>query len=146
MTIPASFQIAPLQQSSRSVKFVDAGGMLTQEGKGAQDAVYNFVNGCCRIIPCNVTGTNALTLTMLSNAPLVKQYSDFDTFRFVAANTSTGSMTATVVTPQGTLTALGIYKANGALQAGAGDVVQNLQYDLTFCDALNVGAGGFVLR
>lgn len=120
--------------------------MLTQAGKAALDALYNFVNGCCRFIPCNASGTNTIVLTMLSNAPLVKQYADFDTFRFVAANTNTGTTTAQVVTPQGPLSTEAIFKANGSALAGAGDIVAGNQYDLTFVDSLNAGGGGFVLR
>ena len=83
---------------------------------------------------------------MLSNAPLVKQYADFDTFRFVATNTTTGSVTAQVVTPQGSLSTLNVYKANGSAGAGSGDITAGFQYDLTFVDSLNSGSGGFVLR
>jgi hypothetical protein len=83
---------------------------------------------------------------MLAASPLVSQYADFDTFRFVADATSTGLLSAKVVTPQGTLATLNVYKTNGSAQATTGDVTINLQYDLTFVDSLNSGAGGLVLR
>jgi hypothetical protein len=106
----------------------------------------NFMQGSNRLIPCNASGTNALILTMLQTSPLLTQYNDFDTFRFVATATSTGNMTATVVTPQGSLASLTIYKSNGSAIASTGDVASGLQYDLTYVDSLNAGAGGFVLR
>lgn len=147
MTIPASAQIGPLQRSNRSVQFVDSKGMLTQSGFAVLDALYGFVNGCCRFIPCNAsTAANVITLSLLSNAPLVKQYADFDTFRFVADATSTGTLTALVKTPQGNLATLNVYKTNGSAQATTGDITINLQYDLTYVDSLNSGNGGFVLR
>lgn len=146
MTIPASKQIAPLQRSSQSVQFVDSKGLLTSMGQSSIDSVYTFVTGCCRFIPCNASGTNAITLTMLSNAPFLTGYFDFDTFRFVAANTTSGAVTAQVVTPQGSLASLNVYKSNGSAQATAGDITAGLQYDVTFVDSLNSGAGGFVLR
>jgi hypothetical protein len=147
LSIPASAQILALQEATRSIQFVDSSGKLTQNGFAALDAVFNFVNGCCRFIPCNASTTsNVITLTMLSTSPLVKGYADFDTFRFVADATSTGLLSAKVVTPQGALTALNIYKSNGSAQATTGDITINLQYDLTFVDSLNSGNGGFVLR
>lgn len=147
MSIPASAQIPAIQQATRSVPFVDGSGNLTISGKQAMDALFNFVNGCSRFIPCNAsTTTNVITLTMLATSPLVKQYSDFDTYQFVADATSTGNLSALVVTPQGSLTTLNVYKTNGSTRAGSGDVTSGLQYQLTYTDSLNSGNGGFVLR
>jgi hypothetical protein len=147
MSIPASAQIGPLQQSNRSIPLVDKNGVLTEFGKATLDSSYGFINGCSRHIPCNASTTaNVITLTMLSNAPLVKQYADFDTFQFVADATSTGLLSAKVVTPQGTLSTLNVYKTNGSAQATTGDVTSGLQYNATFVDSLNSGNGGFVLR
>ena len=83
---------------------------------------------------------------MLNTSPLVTKYEDFDTFRFVADVTSTGNISALVVTPQGTLATLNVFKNNGGTQATTGDVTINRQYDLTFVDSLSSGTGGFVLR
>ena len=147
MTIPASAQVPGLQESSRSLQFVDSGGMLTQYGKSIADALLNFVNGSNRFIPCNASTTsNVITLTMLSISPLVKQYADFDTFRFVADANSTGNLSALVTTPQGALATLNVYKANGATRATTGDITSGLQYDLTYSDAANSGNGGLILR
>lgn len=103
--------------------------------------------GANRIIPCNATGTNVITLTPLYPvAPLIEGYRDFDRFTFVAANTSTGSITATVVPERGALATLKVYKDGGSTQAGSGDVVAGRIYDAVFNDALDGGAGGLVLK
>lgn len=147
MSIPASVQIGNLLEANRSVQFVDKNGMLTQNGFSVLDALHNFVNGCSRLIPCNAsTTTNVITLAMLSTQPLVSQYSDFDTYQFIADATSTGLLTALVVTAQGALATLKVYKSNGSAQATTGDITSGLQYNLTFVDSLNSGNGGFVLR
>lgn len=147
MSIPASVQIPAIQEANRSVQFVDKNGMLTQNGFSVLDAVFNFVNGCSRQIPCNASTTsNVITLTMLATSPLVKQYSDFDVYQFIADATTTGSVTALVVTPQGSLATINVYKTNGATQAGSGDITSGRQYEFTFVDSLNSGNGGFVLR
>ena len=100
-----------------------------------------------RTIPCNAsTASNLITLTLLPSQPQVNQYADFDQYGFIADVTSTGSVTAKVVTAQGTLATLNVYKTNGAAQAGTGDVVSGSQYFLAYVDSLNGGAGGFVLR
>jgi hypothetical protein len=146
MTIPAASQIAPLLQPAQRIPFVDANGILTNNGWQTLQSVYGFVNGTGRIIPCNASGTNVITLTMLSASPLVQGYRDFDTFRAVAAATSTGSVTALVATPQGNLATIKVFKTNGSAQAGAGDITINLLYDFTFVDSLDSGNGGLVVR
>jgi len=103
--------------------------------------------GGSRIIPCTATGTNVLVLTPNHPvAPVIERYNDFDAFAFVAANNSTGAVTATVVPATGTLATIKVYKTNGAAQAGAGDVVAGSFYLAFFVDALDAGAGGFVLK
>jgi hypothetical protein len=83
---------------------------------------------------------------MLDTSPLVQGYFDFDTFRAVAANTTTGSVTALVATPQGNLGTIKVFKTNGSAQAGAGDITSGLLYDFTYVGSLDSGNGGFVLR
>lgn len=99
-----------------------------------------------RIIPCNASGTNVITLTPFSVSPLIDGYKDYDVFCFVAAATSTGAVTATVAPKKGTLATIKVYKTAGAAQAGAGDVVLNSLYLAVFNDALDSGAGGLVLK
>ncbi len=99
-----------------------------------------------RVIPCDASGTNTITLTPFSVSPLIDGYKDYDICAFVAADTSTGSVTATVVPKKGALATVKVYKTAGAAQAGAGDVVLNSLYLAVFNDALDSGAGGLVLK
>lgn len=146
MTIPSGFQVPSGQEPARRIAFVDSNGVLTDNGWRILQGMYGFVNGTNRIIPCNASGTNVITLTMLATSPLVQGYYDFDTFRAVAASTTTGLVTAFVATPQGNLGTIPVYKSNGSTQATSGDITGGLLYDFSFVDSLNGGAGGFVLR
>lgn len=147
MTIPASVRAsAPGAPNSRIAIVDPQTGILNSSGIGILTDMLNYYIGTSRVIPCEETGTNALTLTMLAVSPLIKQYNDYDIYQFVAAATSTGTVTATVVTLQGALATLNVYKSNGATAAGAGDVVSGSFYFLVYVDALNSGAGGFVLK
>jgi len=147
MAIPASAQVEALGVPSLRVAFVNQDtGVLNTHGQQILGDAINFINGMSRAIPCNASGTNIITLTMLDTSPLILQYNDFDSFRFIAANTTTGLVTANVVTPQGALATLNVYKTNGSAQATTGDIVLDRFYELIYVDALNSGAGGFVLR
>lgn len=147
MMVPAAARASPIGLPNSRIVFVDpTTGVLTPNGLGNLTDIINYINGSSRLIPCTETGTNVLALTLLSIAPLIKQYNDYDIYQFVAAATSTGNVTANVTTPQGALATLNVYKTNGSAQATTGDVVINLQYQLTYVDSLNSGAGGFVLR
>lgn len=146
MTIPAAAQVPSLLQPAQRSQFVDDGNILTNNGWQTLAGMFNFINGTNRIIPCNASGTNVITLTMLQVSPLVQGYFDFDTYRAVAAATSTGLVTASVVTPQGALATIKVFKTNGSAQATTGDITIGLLYDFTYVDSLDGGAGGFVLR
>lgn len=147
MTIPAAARPSPIGLPNARVPFTDSEtGSLTTNGLGVLADIINYINGMSRTIPCTETGTNILALTMLSISPLIKQYNDYDVYQFVAAATSTGVVTASVTTPQGTLGTIKVFKTNGSAQATTGDIVINLQYTLTYVDSLDSGAGGFVLR
>lgn len=146
MSIPASKQVPGLLQAQQARQFVDQNGILTNYGWQTLQGTYGFLNGTNRIVPCNASGTNVITLTMLSTAPLVQGYYDFDTYRAVAANTTTGSVTALVVTPQGNLGTIKVFKSNGAAQAGTGDITSGLLYDFVYVDSLDGGNGAFVLK
>lgn len=146
MSIPAAAQVAPLANFSQAVAITDQGGKLTQNGIQTLQGLIGFLNGTNRIVPCNASGTNVITLTMLKTSPMVTQYCDFDTFRAVAANTTTGLVTALVATPSGNLGTIKVFKTNGSAQATSGDVTSGLLYDFTFVDSLDSGNGGFVLR
>ena len=146
MTISTAAQVPSLLQPAQRSQFVDDSNILTNNGWQTLAGMFNFINGTNRIIPCNASGTNVITLTMLSVAPLVQGYFDFDTYRAVAAATSTGLVTALVVTPQGTLATIKVFKTNGSAQATAGDITIGLLYDFTYVDSLDSGNGAFVLR
>src|SRR2546423_15233884 len=112
--MPAAAYVPPLQIPDFGVALVDTKtGNLTTNGYQLLAGLVNFVTASNRIIPCNATGTNIITLTMLTTSPLVKQYADFDTYRAVAANTTTGLVTALVATPQGNLATIKAFKTNG---------------------------------
>lgn len=92
-------------------------------------------------IPCAASGSNSITLTPLANTPTISSYVDLQpSFVFVAAQTSTGSVTANVSLVGGR----NVYKWNGFVQCGAGDIVAGGVYRLTPLAALNLGSGGFV--
>lgn len=146
MTIPAAAQVPSLLQPAQRVAFVDNNGIPTDNGWRTLNSTFNFVNGTNRTIPCSATGTNVITLTMLSVQPLVQGYYDFDTYRAVAANTTTGPVTALVTTNSGSLATIKVFKSNGSAQATTGDITSGLLYDFTYVDSLDGGNGGFVLR
>jgi hypothetical protein len=146
VTIPAAFQVPSLLAPAQRTPFVDDASMLSNNGWQVLQGMFGFINGMNRIIPCNASGTNVITLTMLQVSPLVQGYFDFDTYRAVAVATSTGTVTALVATPQGNLGTVKVFKSNGAAQATTGDIVSGLLYDFVYVDSLDSGNGGFVLR
>jgi hypothetical protein len=146
VTIPASAQVPSLLQPQQRNPMVDSTGLLTNNGWQTLQGIFGFINGTNRTVPCIASGTNVITLTMLDTSPLVQGYYDYDTFRAVAANTTTGTVTALVATPQGNLGTIKVFKSNGATQATTGDITSGLLYDFTYVDSLDSGNGGFVLR
>lgn len=146
MTIPASAQNKPIVGPSQGMQFTDERGYLTNPGRIALQQLRNYITNMSRTMPCDATGTNIITLTLLAVQPQVNQYVSYETYGFVAANTSTGLVTANVVTALGALPTLNVYKTNGSAQATTGDVVQGLHYFATYVDSLNSNLGGFVLR
>ncbi len=94
------------------------------------------------IIPCAASGQNAVALTPNTNTPTISSYTDLaPAFVFVAAQTSSGPVTINVAG----LGARNAYKFNGATQVGSGDFVAGQMYKATPLQALNAGAGGFVV-
>lgn len=89
-------------------------------------------------IPCTATGTNAITLTPVTNYYLPAAYANFQMVGFTAAASSTGSVTIRI----GALSFVNLYMPSG-LQAGSGDIVLNNFYIAAFNGALNSGSGGF---
>ena len=146
MTIAAAAIGTPLAKPLQVLQFVDSSGHLTDYGAQHLNQLRNFIIGMNRLTPCNATGTNVISLTPLDASPLIEKYVDFEVFTFVAANTSSGDVTMTVVPRDGTLATLKAYDGNGATQAGAGDIVAGSLYFAIYNDALDAGAGGFVLK
>lgn len=144
MTISAP--IDPLDRPQYGLQFVDENGRLTDVGIQFLSQMRDFVSGCGRLIPCNASGTNIITLTPSATAPPINGYFEFDVYVFAAAETSTGAVTMTVVPQTGTLATIKGYKTSGAAQAGAGDVVQNSVYMAIYAGHLDAAAGGFVLK
>ena len=150
MTVPASAQPTPIVSPNPGLQFTDEKGNLTNNARIALQQMHDYIVNMSRIIPCDASGTNTIALSLLAVQPSLNQYSSYETFAFVAANTSSGNLSANVTasvngTPQ-TFATLNVYKANGATRAGSGDVVSASQYFLTYVDSLNSNAGGFVLR
>lgn len=164
MTIPAASQIHPLNMPMAKIQFVygdkdPRATMLTDVARQLLQQAIEFVSGTARVIPVSITGTNDLTLTLNPSGPQIgllggntTGYYDYDVFSGVAAATSTGAVTAHVVTasrPNAGGRALGtlkVYINNGGTQAGAGDLTIGRHYTFTFVDSLDGGSGGFVLR
>lgn len=147
MTISSAATIGPLPKINGDIPVIDiTTGNLTEYGVQTLNQWYNSINGMNRVIPCNETGLNVLTLTPLTASPVIDKYNDYEVFVFVADNTSTGSVTATVVPRKGVLATLKVYKASGTVQAGSGDITSTGLYFLIYNDALDSGAGGFVLK
>lgn len=95
------------------------------------------------VLPCTVTGTNALVLTPGANTPTILAYSNYQRFSGVAANTNSAATTARV----GALSILPVYIDTGAGPAalGGGEIVQNNLIEWVYDSALNSGSGGFHL-
>ena len=128
--------------------FTSENGFLMPRAAIFLQQLHDYLTGMNRVIPANASTSvsNVITLTLLNVQPLVQQYSSFDTYGFVADFTVTGNVTAGVVTQNGTLPIIPVFKNNGAAQATSGDITAGLQYMVTFADNLGSGAGGWVLR
>ena len=158
MTIPASAIPTPIvSPSSAAQNFVNPAPTqgqqqgLSNTGRLALQQAHDYVVNMCRTFPANAsTASNVITLTLLAVQPTLIQYADFDSFGFVADASTTGNITALVVTDvngnETPLATLNVYKSNGGTQAGSGDITAGRQYFLTYVDSLNSNAGGFVLR
>ena len=146
MAIDAEAQPTPLATLNANVPVMTGQGRPSVELLRQQSQLVDYVQGMGRIIPCVATGTNVITLTPNDASPSLEGYIFGDVFAFWAAETSTGSVTMTVVPKTGTLSTLKAYITNGSAQAGSGNVVQNLFYLACYVPILDSSAGGFVLK
>src|SRR5215472_11145512 len=107
------------------------------------DLDTNYSNLAAKVsYPCTATGTNTIALTTAAGDPPVTAYtSRAPVFGFVAAGNSTGSVTVNV----NGIGAKNLYKNNGFVQVGNGDLTSGGVYYVAFDATLNSAAGGFVL-
>lgn len=94
-------------------------------------------------IPCQTSGTNAITLTQLANTYPVAAYVALMQFAGVASGSNTGAVTARL----GSLAALNVYKdtGSGPVPLVGGEIVAGNAITLLYDPTLNTGAGGFHL-
>lgn len=93
-------------------------------------------------IPCTISGTNVLTLTVVStNTPTVTAYQNYMVFAAVAANANTAAVTASAAA----LAVLNVYKdsATGPVALVSGDIQPNTLILFAYDSTLNGGVGGF---
>jgi len=147
MSISTAAKGTPISKPNGLFPFVDKDtGNLTEHGLQLLSQYYNFIVGMNRITPCDASGTNVISLAPLDASPLIEKYVDYEIYSFVAANTSTGLVTMTIVPRDGTLATLKAFKTNGSAQATTGDIVAGSHYLAVYVDALDSAAGGFVIR
>lgn len=103
------------------------------------DANFNFA-AALGAAPCTASGTNAITMTPTSKSAQVAAYQNYALYSFVAANTSTGSVTAAIFG----LSSLNVYWPDGT-QVGNGGIVVDRLYVVSYNSALNSNAGGFII-
>lgn len=94
-------------------------------------------------IPCSVSGTNALTLTVKSNVYTVTAYGNNMQLSGVAASSNNAAMTARL----GALPILNVYKdtGSGPVALVGGELIAGNAFTLFYDPTLNSGAGGFHL-
>lgn len=102
------------------------------------DTNFNAVAGI-GICQCTAVGTNAITLTPVTNMPTIAAYTNQQQFSFSAVASSTGGVTLQV----GALASLNVYMQDGVTQASSGNIVNGQTYVVMYLAALNSGAGGF---
>lgn len=147
MSISTAATGTPIQKPNGVFPFIDKDtGCLAEHGLQLLTQYYNFIVGMNRLTPCNASGTNVVSLTPLNVFPLIEKYVDYEVFTFVAANTSSGLVTMTVVPKSGTLATLKAYKTNGSAQATTNDIVAGSLYLAIYVDSLDSGAGAFVIK
>lgn len=130
-------------------RFVDLGGIPTLPSHTVLEEMWRQVVAGFVIVPCVATGTaNAIVLTPRLHKEGAANLGDHMAFAFVAGATSTGPVTVVLQTPgaaAGAFPIVKVYKNGGATQAGAGDIVTGVLYLVLFNDALDSGAGGYVI-
>lgn len=122
-------------------EFTARDGRLSPGGMSFLEQMWRQVVAGFVVVPCEASGTNALTLTPILHQEGGATYADGMLFSFVAVATSTGAVTAVL----GDLPSVKVYKDGGATQAGSGDVVASDLHLAAYVAALDSGNGGLVL-
>lgn len=106
---------------------------------------YNL--GGNRMVPCDAGGSaNAITLTPNNPiSPIMEAYADHDGFIFTASANSSSTVTAEVITRDGSLGVVKLYKTHGSAQANNGDLISGLLYVAYYDSAADSGAGGLIM-
>lgn len=107
------------------------------------DTVFTQV-GNLGVIPCAVSGTNALVLTPTAGkTPVISAYANYMQFSGVIGTTNTTTMTARV----GALAILNVYKdsPSGPALCSGNEAIAGCLATFIYDLALNSGAGGFHL-
>lgn len=106
------------------------------------DTMFNAVAALVAT-SCTCTGTNALVLTPLANAPTPSLAQAGYMIQFTAQNNNTGAVTIAV----GSLSALNAYKGSsaGPTSLVANDLAAGVRYIALYDPALNGGLGGFMV-
>jgi hypothetical protein len=99
--------------------------------------------GACSVIPCTMTGTNALVLTPLADTPVPAAYADHQIWGGIAVGDNSGATTANAAT----LGVKNVYKdtASGPAALAGGEIKTGNYILLAYDAALNTGTGGFHL-
>lgn len=95
-------------------------------------------------LPCTITGTNTLALTLNADTPTIPAYTNYIRFSGIAAGDNSGASTAQV----GSLGALNVYKdtSAGPVALTGGEIQAGNAIELIYDAALAGGAGGFHLN
>jgi hypothetical protein len=120
---------------------INFGTITSPEATAALDTMFNQVGAQIQI-PCSASGVNAISLTPLVNCPALTAYNELGGYRFRAAASSTGPVTA----QYNSLGFLNVYHGDAVTQASTGDLVAGQQYALYYSASLAGGAGGFFLE
>ena len=107
------------------------------------DANFLILSGLVNV-PCNVSGTNTLTLTSTANTASLAGYLNYLNLDCVAAASNTGATTANFQS----FGALNVYKdtVGGPALLTGGEIIANCEFTLIYDSALNSSAGGFHLK
>src|ERR1700690_3314426 len=92
--------------------------------------------GLLTVVPCTASGTNSIALTPQGFTATQSVYANYQVYGWVAPNTSTGNVSVNV----SAIGALNLYLANGATQAGSGNIQAGAYYQIAYNSTLNSGA------